>query len=192
MHNYWRQCGYGLLDKTADGHLVVTDAFLRSLLERPELAPVAESCAGELALHHALLDHPRSEVAPAQLAAHFTHPNGWWRDTAQRLLILKQDKSIVPALEQMVRTSGSQDSTAAQALLAHARGMDSESRQALQMFGAGGSGAVSHSPAVRPSWPWPWCASNDRSDATARACKPLSNAGSTWSRSSTRAETVSS
>ena len=42
---------------------------------------------------------------PAQLAAHFTHPNGWWRDTAQRLLILKQDKSVVPALEQMVRTS---------------------------------------------------------------------------------------
>jgi hypothetical protein len=69
MHNFWRQCGYGLLDKTADGHLVVTDAFLRSLLERPELAPVAESCAGELALHHALLDHPRAEVTPAQLAA---------------------------------------------------------------------------------------------------------------------------
>ena len=23
---------------------------------------------------------------PAQLVAHFTHPNGWWRDTAQRLL----------------------------------------------------------------------------------------------------------
>jgi hypothetical protein len=69
MHNYWRQCGYGLLEKTPDGHLIVTDAFLRSLLERPELAPVAESCAGELALHHALLDHPRSEVAPAQLAA---------------------------------------------------------------------------------------------------------------------------
>ena len=69
MHNYWRQCGYGLLDKTADGHLVVTDAFLRSLLERPELAPVPESCAGELGLHHALLDHPRAEVAPQQLAA---------------------------------------------------------------------------------------------------------------------------
>ena len=69
MHNYWRQCGYGLLDKTADGHLVVTDAFLRSLLERPELAPVPESCAGELALHHALLDHPRIDVAPQQLAA---------------------------------------------------------------------------------------------------------------------------
>ena len=42
---------------------------------------------------------------PAQLVEHFTHPNGWWRDTAQRLLVLKQDKSVVPALQQMVRTS---------------------------------------------------------------------------------------
>ena len=28
---------------------------------------------------------------PAQLVAHFAHPNGWWRDMAQRLLVLKQD-----------------------------------------------------------------------------------------------------
>ena len=43
---------------------------------------------------------------PAQLVAHFTHPNGWWRDTAQRLLVLKQDKSVVPALQQMARVVG--------------------------------------------------------------------------------------
>ena len=42
---------------------------------------------------------------PAQLVSHLTHANGWWRDTAQRLLILKQDKSVVPALEQLVRSS---------------------------------------------------------------------------------------
>ncbi len=42
---------------------------------------------------------------PAQLVAHFTNPNGWWRDTAQRLLVLKQDKSVVPALQQMARSS---------------------------------------------------------------------------------------
>ena len=35
---------------------------------------------------------------PAQLVAHLSHPNGWWRDTAQQLLVLKQDKSVVPAL----------------------------------------------------------------------------------------------
>jgi mono/diheme cytochrome c family protein len=42
---------------------------------------------------------------PAQLVSHLTHANGWWRDTAQRLLILGQDKSVVPALEQLVRSS---------------------------------------------------------------------------------------
>ena len=40
---------------------------------------------------------------PAQLVAHLSHPNGWWRDTAQQLLVLKQDRSVVPALQQLVR-----------------------------------------------------------------------------------------
>jgi mono/diheme cytochrome c family protein/glucose/arabinose dehydrogenase len=44
-------------------------------------------------------------ATPAQLVAHLSHANGWWRDTAQRLLVLEQDKSIVPALENIVRTS---------------------------------------------------------------------------------------
>ena len=41
----------------------------------------------------------------AQLVRHLNHPNGWWRDTAQQLLVLKQDKSVVPALQLMVRNS---------------------------------------------------------------------------------------
>jgi glucose/arabinose dehydrogenase/mono/diheme cytochrome c family protein len=45
-----------------------------------------------------------SETA-AQLVTHFAHPNGWWRDTAQQLLVLKQDRSVVPALQNLVRTS---------------------------------------------------------------------------------------
>jgi mono/diheme cytochrome c family protein len=49
---------------------------------------------------------PRMLVeTPAQLVAHLSHPNGWWRDTAQQLLVLKQDKTVVPALERLVRTS---------------------------------------------------------------------------------------
>ena len=52
------------------------------------------------------LTQPRMlNETPAQLVAHFTSPNGWWRDTAQRLLVLKQDKSVVPALQQMARSS---------------------------------------------------------------------------------------
>ena len=41
----------------------------------------------------------------AQLVAHLSHPNGWWRDTAQQLLVLKQDKSVVPALKTLLQTS---------------------------------------------------------------------------------------
>ena len=43
----------------------------------------------------------------AQLVARLEHPNGWWRDTAQQLLVLRQDKSVVAALESMARTSAS-------------------------------------------------------------------------------------
>ena len=44
----------------------------------------------------------------AQLVARLEHPNGWWRDTAQQLLVLGQDKSVVLALQAMARTSSSQ------------------------------------------------------------------------------------
>jgi len=41
----------------------------------------------------------------AALVKHLEHPHGWWRDTAQKLLVLRQDKSVVPALTTMVRKS---------------------------------------------------------------------------------------
>ena len=44
-----------------------------------------------------ILPRMNSET-PAQLVTHLSHPNGWWRDTAQQLLVLKQDKSVVPLL----------------------------------------------------------------------------------------------
>lgn len=65
----WPSAGYRLLNTDARGHLVVTDAFLQSLLERPELAPIASSCAAELALHAALCETPRQAVSAEQLGA---------------------------------------------------------------------------------------------------------------------------
>ena len=41
--------------------------------------------------------------SPAELVKHFEHPNGWWRDQAQQLLVLTQDRSVAPKLEAMVR-----------------------------------------------------------------------------------------
>jgi hypothetical protein len=67
--NFWPHCGYALLTQDNAGHLLVSDDFLRSLLLRPELAPVPGSCAAEVALHQHLLQAPRRTVAPDELAA---------------------------------------------------------------------------------------------------------------------------
>ena len=45
------------------------------------------------------------EETSAELVLHLSHPNGWWRDMAQKLIILNQDKSVVPELERIVNTS---------------------------------------------------------------------------------------
>jgi len=69
MPDFWPSCGYRLLVTGADRRLTLTDDFLRSQLLRPELAPIPESDAAELALHEALLATPRRPVAPEELAA---------------------------------------------------------------------------------------------------------------------------
>jgi hypothetical protein len=69
VRDYWPGCGWRLLHSNADGQLVVTDDFLRLLLQRPELAPVPESCAAERALHQALMEQPREDVEATRLAS---------------------------------------------------------------------------------------------------------------------------
>ncbi|MCP5411350.1 MAG: c-type cytochrome [Alphaproteobacteria bacterium] len=41
------------------------------------------------------------EETPAQLVQHLSSPIGWWRDTAQQLLVQRNDKSVVPALKDL-------------------------------------------------------------------------------------------
>lgn len=69
MPDFWHSSGYRLLAQGSDGRLTITDAFLKGFLLRPELAPVPESSAGELALHEALLAHPRRPVSADELRA---------------------------------------------------------------------------------------------------------------------------
>ena len=69
MSEFWLTSGFRLLDRDAAGNLCVTDDFLRAYVERPELRPVEESCAAEIALHHALVTEPRLLVDEARLAA---------------------------------------------------------------------------------------------------------------------------
>lgn len=67
--SFWPSCGYHLLTHNESGHLVVSDDFLRFLLERPELALIEESCEAERALQQALMLDPRCDVAENALSA---------------------------------------------------------------------------------------------------------------------------
>jgi mono/diheme cytochrome c family protein len=40
--------------------------------------------------------------SPAQWVEHLSHPNGWWRDEAQKLIVLSGDQSVIPALKEKV------------------------------------------------------------------------------------------
>jgi mono/diheme cytochrome c family protein len=40
--------------------------------------------------------------SPASLVQLLSHPNGWWRDTAQRLLVERGDASVAPLLKRML------------------------------------------------------------------------------------------
>ena len=39
-------------------------------------------------------------ATPAQLVETLSHPNGWWRDTAQQLLVQRNDKAVVERVEE--------------------------------------------------------------------------------------------
>jgi mono/diheme cytochrome c family protein/glucose/arabinose dehydrogenase len=44
-----------------------------------------------------------SKASAADLVKTLSHPNGWWRDTAQRLLVERGDKSAVPQLRELAQ-----------------------------------------------------------------------------------------
>lgn len=57
-------------------------------------------------------DFPRDKTKPRmyeesseQLLKYLEHPNGWWRDMAQQVLVQRNDVSVAPALVKMVQSS---------------------------------------------------------------------------------------
>lgn len=68
-HDFWLSCGHQLLDHDESGNLLVTDAFLKAYLARPEIAPPPEACVAERSLHQRLLANPRLPVDGSDIAA---------------------------------------------------------------------------------------------------------------------------
>lgn len=49
---------------------------------------------------------PKMEGMPAaKLVPYLAHGNGWWRDTARRLIVQQNDKSVVSAIESLIASS---------------------------------------------------------------------------------------
>ena len=68
MTNYWINSAYSTLEVGPDHQLLVTDDFLRTYMQRPELKLVPESCPIEHSLHQRLTENPRAEVLETEIA----------------------------------------------------------------------------------------------------------------------------
>jgi len=87
-----------------EGNWVKPGSYLRSAIEPTGMQHVTGHGRVWRLVHKDFKPGPQPKMigeTPAQLVAHLAHPNGFWRDTAQRMLIVKGDKSMVPALIEM-------------------------------------------------------------------------------------------
>ncbi|HVE39063.1 MAG TPA: PVC-type heme-binding CxxCH protein [Planctomycetota bacterium] len=103
-----------------DGALYVVDMY-RAIIEHPQWIPLEMQKRVDLRagsdkgrLYRVSAEGAKAGARPKmstqsapELVAHFESPNGWWRSTAQRLLIERQDKSAVEPLRKLARESAS-------------------------------------------------------------------------------------
>src|SRR5262249_41655325 len=104
-----------------DGALYVVD-FCRAWVEHPAFVPEAERRAVDFREGHdrgriwrvvprdsTPRPPPRwpSGESAAPLVSRLADPNGWWRDTAQRLLVERREIAAIGPLRELVRTSSS-------------------------------------------------------------------------------------
>ena len=103
-----------------DGTLYVTDMYRGIIQDAGWLSPGPRQFIRESGLwdnnRHGRIwrirhrDHEPGRLpgmldeSTVELVRHLEHPNGWWRDTAQKLIVLRDDReSVLPLLEATVR-----------------------------------------------------------------------------------------
>jgi mono/diheme cytochrome c family protein len=102
-----------------DGTLYVVDMYrgiiqhrryITDYLEQQIRARELEQPIGHGRIYRIVREGTRRGPRPAlsgasaeQLVGHLDHPNGWWRQTAQRLLVERGDTSVAPRLRRLAR-----------------------------------------------------------------------------------------
>ncbi len=93
------------------GNWTKPGSFLRNVIERLGLDKNIQRGRIYRLVHDGIKPGKKPRMldeSPAQLVKYLDHPNGWWRDNAQKQLIILGDRSVVPALKQI--TEGKQAS----------------------------------------------------------------------------------
>jgi mono/diheme cytochrome c family protein len=109
------------LSSAPDGTLYIVDAyhgiiqdkgFITEYLRDQILARKLDRPSGHGRIYRVVHDSTRRDRKPAlskataaQLVDTLSHPNGWWRDTAQRLLVERGDRSVAKVLAQKAATA---------------------------------------------------------------------------------------
>ena len=91
-----------------EGNWVKEGSYLRKVVQQYDLDKQTSHGRIWRLVHDDFKPGPQPRLYDAsttELVATLDHPNGWWRDTAQRLLVLKQDRTALPALAKLVAHS---------------------------------------------------------------------------------------
>lgn len=107
------------LTEGPDGALYLVDMY-RAVIEHPQFMPPELKNRPDLLLgkergriwrivpenyQHKSVRPQLGKATTAELVALLEHPGTWWRTTAQRLLLERQDRTAVPALQKLVQSS---------------------------------------------------------------------------------------
>ena len=128
------------LSSAPDGTLYVVDmyrgiiqhrGYITEYLRDQILSRKLEQPIGRGRIYRVVHESTRRDRQPAlstaprpRLVETLSHPNGWWRDTAQRLLVERGDKSAVDALKKLAVSAPQAAHEAACALDARRPGRD--------------------------------------------------------------------
>ncbi len=92
-------------------HRIYLTSYLRKQIESRSLQVPVEQGRIYRIVHSATprrLDVLPAKPSTTELLARLSHPNGWWRDRAQQMLVERRDAAVVPQLKGMVQAAKGQ------------------------------------------------------------------------------------
>ncbi len=99
---YIGDMGNGIIQESAWN---LPGQYLRQMVDRDGHAKITGQGRIWRVVHDSTRRGPAPQLKakrPAELVEFLAHPNGWWRDTAQQLIVLRGDQGVVPALKALV------------------------------------------------------------------------------------------